>query len=430
MSTDNKLRAIAFLGQYQAAGVNLQDGEVCPLQVTQDGKLITNASSAAVTNVNISEIAGSPVTISNALPVELSDGTNLFGNPSNPISENMAQWGGAAVGAASNISGDGSQVAPFYRPIPRRYASISTSTPLGAGASFVSAWVDTQATGGNWVVLQHRADVASGTVSIQGTNDTSVPNFTATLNTLGPGGSAVPNTTYTWGTYIPTRYWRVNYINGGSPQTTFNLTAFEATVPPNLVIGGNGSQPQISPNQGTLSISTTGAIVVAAGTNVSGATPDNIREDVQNSGGAARPMGSAQMLLQSAVGTPTWIEARTPSTFKTAIATAAGNTALWTPTAGKKFRLMRLVFQLTGNAAQAAAGILTIDLRDNVTSTNITFSAFVPSTGGTTFTDDHYTYLDLGNGILSAAANNVLNINLSAALTSGHVRIIAMGTEE
>jgi hypothetical protein len=39
--------------------------------------------------------------------------------------------------------------------------------------------------------------------------------------------------------------------------------------------------------------------------------------------------------------------------------------------------------------------------------------------------------LDLGVfGILSAAANNVLNVNLSVALATGNVRIIAMGTEE
>src|SRR5438105_5547002 len=36
-----------------------------------------------------------------------------------------------------------------------------------------------------------------------------------------------------------------------------------------------------------------------------------------------------------------WDRLRTPNKFNHALATAAGNTAVWTPAAGKKFRLMR-----------------------------------------------------------------------------------------
>ena len=38
--------------------------------------------------------------------------------------------------------------------------------------------------------------------------------------------------------------------------------------------------------------------------------------------------------------------------------------------------------------------------------------------------------IDLGNGYLSTAANNVLQVNLSAALSAGKVRVTAVGTEE
>lgn len=121
---------------------------------------------------------------------------------------------------------------------------------------------------------------------------------------------------------------------------------------------------------------------------------------------------------------------RTPNTFKTVSATAVGNTAVWTPAAGKKFRLMRYMIQVTGNAAQATGGIFTVDLQDATTSTNITHSFFVPGTAGTSLAGLSTDWVDLGNGTLSSATNNVLNVNLSAALTSGVVRVVVCGTEE
>jgi hypothetical protein len=38
--------------------------------------------------------------------------------------------------------------------------------------------------------------------------------------------------------------------------------------------------------------------------------------------------------------------------------------------------------------------------------------------------------MDLRNGYLSVAADNVLNVNLSVALTAGGVQTIVVGTEE
>ena len=121
---------------------------------------------------------------------------------------------------------------------------------------------------------------------------------------------------------------------------------------------------------------------------------------------------------------------RLANTFKTATATSSGNTAVWTPTTGKKFRLMRYMIQVTGNAAQATGGTFTIDLQDSTTSTNITHSFFVPGTAGTSLAGLSTDWVDLGNGVLSSTINNVLNVNLSAALTSGVVRVVICGTEE
>jgi hypothetical protein len=91
---------------------------------------------------------------------------------------------------------------------------------------------------------------------------------------------------------------------------------------------------------------------------------------------------------------------------------------------------MRLMIQVTANAALAVAGVVEILLRDGANPTGIAHSYFVPGAAGTTFGEQGGTWLDLGNGFLSAAANNVLNVNLSVALTGGECRVVACGTEE
>jgi hypothetical protein len=127
-----------------------------------------------------------------------------------------------------------------------------------------------------------------------------------------------------------------------------------------------------------------------------------------------------------------WDKMRASTVFRTVAATASGNTAIWTPGSGNKFRLLKLFIEVTDNASLAAGGVLTIDIQDATTSTNITFSVFVPQTAVTTVIGDGAEIqVDLGSlGILSAAANNVLNVNLSSALVTGVCRIIAQGVEE
>lgn len=121
----------------------------------------------------------------------------------------------------------------------------------------------------------------------------------------------------------------------------------------------------------------------------------------------------------------------TPSAFQTAQATGAGNTALWTPAAGKKFRLLRYLVEVTGNASFAVAAVLTITLFDGAAGvTNLVHDVYIPAIAGIIPGANYNSgWIDLGNGVLSAAANNALNINLSAALATGNVRIIACGTE-
>lgn len=121
---------------------------------------------------------------------------------------------------------------------------------------------------------------------------------------------------------------------------------------------------------------------------------------------------------------------RVPNVFKTVTATASGDTAVWTPAAGKKFRLMRYFIGVTNDAAMTGGGDLDIVLRDATTALGVGHSLYVPATGGTGLGAYQSGWIDLGNGPLSAAANNALNINLSAALSAGKVRITVCGTEE
>ena len=124
-------------------------------------------------------------------------------------------------------------------------------------------------------------------------------------------------------------------------------------------------------------------------------------------------------------------DARIPTTFKTSTATASGDTVVWTPTSGKKFRVMRYSVEVTADAATSGGAEIDIVLRDATTALGFGVSLYVPAVGGTTFGNNYNSgWRDVGNGFLSAAANNVLNVNLSAALTAGKVRVNVAGTEE
>lgn len=127
-----------------------------------------------------------------------------------------------------------------------------------------------------------------------------------------------------------------------------------------------------------------------------------------------------------------WSKMRAPTVFKTVQATASGNTVVWTPGTGNKFRILRLFVQVTDNASLSSGAVLTIDFRDATVTTGITIDIFVPTTPVTTTVGNGLNQvIDLGPfGILSSAINNALNVNLSAALATGNVRVVAMGTEE
>ena len=111
-----------------------------------------------------------------------------------------------------------------------------------------------------------------------------------------------------------------------------------------------------------------------------------------------------------------------------ASATAAGNTAIET-LAGMYFRLLCVSVDVTGDAAQASAGDLTIQLEDGTTAmAGFTWNVFVPAAslaGRNLYSSGTVCF---PNGYKSIGVGNTLNVNLSSALTSGKVTVRAWGS--
>lgn len=125
--------------------------------------------------------------------------------------------------------------------------------------------------------------------------------------------------------------------------------------------------------------------------------------------------------------------ARTLSKIKNIYANSLGNTALWTPAAGKRFRILGCRVSATANIAAASGGVLDVRLYDGPsTSIGLSHSLYCPATAVTTTPGSAYDsgWMDLRNGYLSTAVDTVLNVNLSVALTAGGIQTIVVGTEE
>lgn len=321
---------------------------------------------------------GSPNTVANAWPVEITNGTNILGTPTNPV----------------RVDPTGTTVQPVS-------GTVTTAPPANASTN-ITEWDSTV------LGAPSAYGTSPGAVTVPGVNAyiTNTPAVTLASTTI-TGSVTVAGA-------------KTN--NNAAPDGN-NLGVLPALANASAPTWTEGDQVLLSENLA-------GMLRVAA-FGVSGAANDGF------SNSQTLPSNAQNTQLFSfnypfLYNGSTWDRQRAPHIFRTAQATASGNTAVWTPTSGKKFRLLKLFVEVTDNSSLAAGAVLTLNFQDATTSINISFDVFVPTTAVTTVIGDGLEQeLDLGDvGILSAAANNVLNVNLSAALATGNVRVIAMGTEE
>ncbi len=169
---------------------------------------------------------------------------------------------------------------------------------------------------------------------------------------------------------------------------------------------------------------------VAFGANVQTGVFDNINEDANNYDG--QPVLLFGNLLTNAqafaFNGATFDRVRVANVFKSVAATALGNTVVWTPAAGKKFRLMGYAISVSGTLA--ASGVQVIQLLDSATIIGRMNAGLIQTRTANISGGDSQAFRDLGQGRLSAVANNVLNVNLSTAMADGSVTVDAWGTEE
>jgi hypothetical protein len=241
----------------------------------------------------------------------------------------------------------------------------STATPLGGGATFTGVFEDVSAYAE--VVVSVFTDQISGALgfdmqgSIDGVNTDASDSYNIPINTnktfkVGPG----------W------KFFRIVYTNGATPQTAFRLQT-------------NYKLSRTRPSSIRM---------------VDGRSIENDFEE--NASYPALFNGTS------------WDRARTPNVFITLNAVSiAAETTIWTPAAGKKFRLMGYVLE-TGTVG---GNVL---LKDNTGGTTINIVPFGAANGVISSPP-------MGNGQLSAAANNVLTATGAVTQTlSGTI----FGTEE
>lgn len=133
---------------------------------------------------------------------------------------------------------------------------------------------------------------------------------------------------------------------------------------------------------------------------------------------------SANMIYKPVTGLSE--QQRTPDTFKTMATATAGSVEIWSPTAGTRFRLMGGVITLSKEAA--CAGAFYVTLQDEGAS----FMRFTVSAAALVATGNVVVIPIIlpGNGYLSTAINNDLDIFLNGALTAGEIAVSVWGTEE
>lgn len=345
------------------------------------------------------------------------------------VADDIIKWAGTTLSAPVATAPDGTQTAPVIRALNRKFTTIETTTPLAGAATFTGAWHDSCLSGESYVVATSLSNIIGANFFIEESDDTGNNSFTRTVATWN-GAPAANVLSYMVGV-IRTRWWRVRYVNGATLQTTFELTTCAQTTCPDSVITNNTSGANViqakqvqcvMPGGGGGMTDNLALFMSWTAQNAAGQGPQDCL--IRFHGG--KWSGTAAATKSGASG------ARTPTAFHQASASASGDTTLWTPLTGNKFRVLRFKIQFTADAATSGGARITVLLRDATTDIGLGHIVFVPSAGATALNAAYDSgWIDLGQfGYQSTAANAVLNINLSAALSAGLCNVIVAGTEE
>lgn len=331
-----------------------------------------------------------------------------------------------SLGQVSVTAPTGAELAAISRSILTKKSTLEIAGKVAASVTVNCPWHDSQADGTMYVTIS-TLGVGTSTITLQETEDPDNVNMFRTVGT-----SAVTTVLTRTGGVIRARYWRVVYVNGATAQTAVQVFSTGYNFAPSLA-------------DTTSSTSTQPVTSFIGSPTVATSPADNI---ANANIGSVFPGTNAGAWLQSLflvygggfAGTPDanrqgWSKPRTPTVFRQVATQASGNTAVWTPASGNKFRLLKFKIQVTGDANFAAAAQLTIGFQDNVTDLAVSHIVNIPATVGlvATSVNDGYDsgWIDLGAfGILSSAVNQVLNVNLSATVLTGKVNVIVAGCEE
>lgn len=327
-------------------------------------------------------------------------------------------------------------------------AANSSVTPLAANGVFNAAGAWESSLGYQALSITVLANVASATsgLSIQQSGDG------ANADTTEPYTIAA-NTNARLIIPITHSFFRVIYTNGGTIQATFRLQTIKKV--DTCSVWGTLQDGLQMPSPLNLNPLMIGALDAGSGNLVRSCrmangntnlalvvTPcaQNTYVDGQaNASGSAGGGGATQaqvVAMCASVGAAAQTMIRTPNVFKTVSvpATPAGNTVAWTPAANRRFRLMRFSITAQGLAATVAA-VVTVSFQDAAVGITIgTYEILVPAVAALQNGIQQVTggWVDLGNGFASAAINQALNVNISAAGagTLGTYRVNVCGTEE
>ena len=424
---------------------------------------ITNGTTLTWTDSGSITPSGAMPTVNTATIVVTVAGTLTTTPPAN-ASTNLTQVGGVAiaegqalmaaslpVAIASNQSAI--PIAAASLPLPAGAATSANQPPLGAALSAASLPVVLATDGVTIGALLETAPISDTASSgLNGRLQRIAQRLTSIIallpTALGGGGGLKVEGTGTPGTpaggvatvqggvtggdiatqpLLPVAALGEAYIGSGwsaaraaaiyksvvasASGSTAVWTPFGGTVtvganPLGVAVTPNGAYAYVANNDpGTVS-------VIATATNTVVAT---VTVGVNPYGVAVTPNGAYAYVANYGPGTVS------------VIATAT-NTVV-----ARRFRLLRFMLVLTDEAARAVAGDLTVALLDGASDMGISLPVYVPAAAIAAPLGEAWSsgWIDLGSyGYPSLANGNVLNVNLSNALTAGKFGIIVAGTEE